>query len=149
MYKQILVAVDGSDTANLAFQEAIKLAKEQQATVRLIYVADEYFNTTGETLIDYEQYEKAIREQGQLILNKLEGLAYKAGVKVESKLIEIVDYSPRISDKIVEESISWKADLIVIGTHGRRGFSRFILGSVAEGVIRTATIPVLLIRGTK
>lgn len=149
MYKHILVAVDGSETSNYAMLEAIQLAKEQQATLRLIHVADEYFNTTGETVINYVEYEKAIKEQGQSILNKLKKQAQDAGVKAESKLIEIVEYSPRIADKILEESIACKADLIVIGTHGRRGFSRFILGSVAEGVIRMATIPVLLIRGTK
>ncbi len=147
MYKQILVAVDDSDTSQLAFQEAIKLAKEQQSTLRLIHVVDEYFYTTG--TIDYLAYEKVIKEQGQLLLTQLKEQAHHAGVKVECKLIEIVEYAPRISEKIVKEAIECKADLIVIGTHGRRGFSRFVLGSVAEGVIRMATIPVLLIRSTQ
>lgn len=146
MYKKILVAVDGSETSNFAFQEAIKLAKEQQATLRLIHVVDEYFYTTG--TIDYDEYEKIIKEEGKAILNKLEAQAHNAGVKAESKLLEIAEFAPRISEKIIEESIASKADLIVIGTHGRRGFNRFLLGSVAEGVIRMATIPVLLIRGT-
>lgn len=149
MYKHMLVAVDGSETSNLAFQEALKLAKDQKATLLLIHVADEYFNTTGEAVFDYAKYETAIRFQGQTILNNLKKKAQEAGINVETKLIEIVEYNPRISDKIVEESIAAKADLIVIGTHGRRGFTHLIMGSVAEGVIRAATIPVLLIRGGK
>ena len=52
----------------------------------------------------------------------------------------------RIATAIVEEAAAWGADLIVIGTHGRRGFEHLVLGSVAEGVVRRATVPVLLIR---
>lgn len=147
MYKHILVAVDGSDTSNLAFQEALNLAQELGATLRLIHVIDQYFSAMG--TIDYVTYIKAIKDHAQSILSKLKERAQDARVKTETKIIEINEHAPRISEKIIEESITCKADLIVIGTHGRHGFSRFILGSVAEGVIRMATIPVLLIRGTK
>jgi len=63
-------------------------------------------------------------------------------------LLVIDQFDKRVSDAIEQEAESWHADLIVIGTHGRRGFRRLLLGSVAENLIRTSTKPVLLIRGS-
>lgn len=148
-YKRILVAVDGSETSTVAMQEAINLAKDQHATLRIIYVADEFVVVGDGVPFDFKQYEKAVRGYGLSILNIMESLAQKAGVPVESSIIENAQYSVRIPEKIVEEASTWQADLLVIGTHGRRGFSRLLLGSVAEGVIRIASIPVLLVRGKK
>lgn len=149
MYKKILVPIDESETCDLAFQEAIKLAVDQKATLRLIRVVDEYILTTAQMAIDYEEYEKVLKQYSKTLLEKMKTIAEKAGVTVETSLIEITEYSERIPQKIIDESVSCQADLIVIGTHGRRGFNRFMLGSVAEGVVRLATIPVLLIRGGK
>jgi nucleotide-binding universal stress UspA family protein len=148
-YKKILVAVDGSDTSTLAMQEAINLAKDQQATLRIIYVSDAFVVVGDGVRFDFEQYENAVRGHGLSILNKMESLAHKAGVPVESGIIENTESSTRIPEKIVQDSSAWHADLLVIGTHGRRGFSRLVLGSVAEGIIRMASTPVLLISGKK
>ena len=147
MYKRILVAVDGSDTSSLAMQEAIKLTKENQATLRIVYVLDALIVNWEGLAINYEKYITSIKDYGQSILNKMEVLAREAGIHVETRLIEIADHSSRIPEEIIKETIDWHADLLVIGTHGRHGFSRLLLGSVAEGVIHLATIPVLLIRG--
>jgi len=74
-------------------------------------------------------------------------VARGAGVAVETRLIEIDTLGHRIPEVIVADAEAWPADLIVICTHGRSGLSRMFLGSVAEGVVRVATKPVLLIRG--
>ena len=66
----------------------------------------------------------------------------------EGKLLEIDTIGHRIPEMIAEEAKTWPADIIVIGTHGRHGMHRLLMGSVAEGVVRMATVPVLLIRGT-
>ncbi len=149
MYKQILVPVDGSDTSNRALEEAIKLAKDQQAALRLIHVVDE---TTVymmvETPYPIADYLKVIREAGQKLLSTCAVTAQKAGIKVDTKLVGIESLAQRICDAVNEEAKRWPADLIVIGTHGRRGFNHLLLGSVAEGVIRLATKPVLIFRGT-
>lgn len=145
-YKRILVAVDGSETSTLAMQEAISLAKDQRAALKIIYVADEFVIVGDGVRFDFEQYENAVRGYGLTILNEMESLAKKAGVTVENSIIENTGHSVRIPEKIVTETNAWQADLLVIGTHGRRGFSRLLLGSVAEGIIRIASIPVLLIR---
>jgi len=149
MYKKILVPVDGSDTSNRALEEAIKLAKEQQAALRLIHVLDE---TTvymmAETPYPIADYLKMIREVGQKVLSTCATTAAEAGLKVDTRLVVIERLAQRICDAVNEEAKRWPADLIVIGTHGRRGFNHLLLGSVAEGVIRLATNPVLICRGT-
>ena len=146
MYQKILVAVDGSDTSTQAVQEAIELATNQQAKLRIIYVADSNVVVGDGVRFDFEQYENAVRGYGLAILNKMESLAQSKDVTVESSIIENSEHSVRIPEKIIQDANTWHADLLVIGTHGRRGFSRFMLGSVAEGIIRIAQTPVLLVR---
>jgi nucleotide-binding universal stress UspA family protein len=149
MYKHILVAVDGSDTSNLALREAMKLAKEQQAALRLVHVVDEtpaYMTT--DTPYFLADYQKAMREVGQKVLATCAATARQAGVEVDTKFVILEVLAQRICDAINEEAKHWPADLIVIGTHGRHGFNHLLLGSVAEGVIRLAVKPVLVIRGS-
>ncbi|MGA7386597.1 MAG: universal stress protein [Pseudolabrys sp.] len=148
MYKQILVPVDGSDTSNRALDEAIKLAKEQQAALRLIHVLDETtIYMMVETPYPIADYLKMIRDVGQKVLSTCATTAVEAGIQVDTKLVVIERLTQRICDAVNEEAKRWPADLIVIGTHGRRGFNHLLLGSVAEGVIRLATNPVLICRG--
>jgi nucleotide-binding universal stress UspA family protein len=149
MYKQILVAVDGSETSNLALKEAIKLAKEQQAAVRLIHVVDEtsaYMMIEGSYPIP--EYQEALRKAGEKELADCAAMVRDTGVVFDTKLAVVETITQRVCDLINEEAKQWPADLIVIGTHGRRGFNHLLLGSVAEGVIRLATKPVLIIRGS-
>ena len=148
MYKHILVAVDGSDTSNLALQEALKLAKEQQAALRLVHVVDETpAYMTMDTAYALADFQKAMREAGQKVLATCAATAREAGIEVDTKFVILEVLTRRICDAINEEAKGWPADLIVIGTHGRHGFNHLLLGSVAEGVIRLAIKPVLVIRG--
>jgi nucleotide-binding universal stress UspA family protein len=148
MYKRILVAVDGSDTSNLALKEAIKLAKDQRAALRLIHVVDE---TPVYMMVDVPysivDYQKAMREAGRKELAACAAKAKAARVKFDTKFVVINTLAQRICDVINKEAKRWPADVIVIGTHGRRGFNHLFLGSVAEGVIRLAAKPVLVIHG--
>ena len=148
MYKHILVAVDGSDTSNLALDEAIKLAKELKSELRLIYVVDvvaAYAMT--EAALPLVEFEKMSRDWGEKLLASCADKTRTAGVPFDTKCVVIDRLGDRVYDRIEEEAKSWPADLIVIGTHGRRGVNRLVLGSVAEGVTRIATTPVLSIRG--
>jgi nucleotide-binding universal stress UspA family protein len=153
MYKHILVAVDGSDTSNLALQEAIKLAKEQRAMLRLVHVVDESptyiaFDEPMATDPDLiEAIRKALRTTGENLLSKCVAVAREAGIEADTTMKTVDAFGPRIHEAIEEEAARWPADLVVIGTHGRRGFRRLLLGSVAEGLGRVSTKPVLLIRG--
>jgi nucleotide-binding universal stress UspA family protein len=147
MYKKILVAVDDSEISIQALHEAIGLSKEQQAKLRIIHIVDEYYVDYVGLGIDYVQLEASFKEYGQKILANMVAIARQSNVDFDSQLIEIKTSGGRIAEKIVEVAKVWPADLLVIGTHGRRGFHHFLLGSVAEGVIRIASMPVLLIRG--
>jgi nucleotide-binding universal stress UspA family protein len=154
MYKHVLVAVDGSDTSNLALREAIKLAKEQQAKLRLVHVVDEspaYMSIDDATAADpglIETIRKALRATGEKVLWQCNAVVRESGLEADSTMKIVEALGPRIHDAIEEEATQWPADLIVIGTHGRRGFRRLVLGSVAEGLVRISTKPVLLIRGS-
>ena len=154
MYKRILVAIDGSVTSDLALREAIGLAKDQNAMLRLVHVVDvtaPAYTTTAEAtsaaaLHLFAEYQKASQEAGENLLTTRAATARDAGVNVDTKLITVL--GERIYEAIEEQSKQWPADLIVVGTEGRRGFQRLMIGSVAEGLVRISTKPVLLIRGT-
>ena len=81
---------------------------------------------------------------GKKIIEKAEALARRNGVTPESVIIE--SFGGRAADFIVAQANKWRADLIVLGTHGRRGVKRLVMGSDAEQVVRTTPVPVLLVR---
>jgi nucleotide-binding universal stress UspA family protein len=146
MFRRILVSVDGSPTAGQALQQAIKLAKEMGAQLRIVHVVNEVtFNWPEGGQMS--EVMGAFQEAGRKVLASAEAEARKAGISVETRMAEIETVGHHVADTIASEAQAWPADLIVIGTHGRRGINRLLLGSVAEGVARVATKPVLLIRG--
>jgi nucleotide-binding universal stress UspA family protein len=144
VYKKILVGVDGSNTSTLALQEAIKVAKEQAGRLRLVHVIDMFPFATADTgVIGDAQLEEVLFKAGQTIIDGARDEAHKAGLQVETALPQ--NLTQPIGMVIEEEAKQWGADLIVVGTHGRRGIQHFVLGSVAERVARAATRPVLLV----
>jgi nucleotide-binding universal stress UspA family protein len=146
MFKRILVPVDGSHTSGLGLDKAIRLAKDQRATLCLLHVVDERAvaqNLEGSAAA-IDQLFESLRSAGQEILAKAEAKARKQRVRVKAVLVENIIRS--VADVIVGQAKRWRADLIVIGTHGRRGISRLVMGSDAEGVVRTTPVPVLLVR---
>ena len=145
MYRRILVAVDGSDTSNSALQEAIKLAKDQHSMLRLFHVVDLTMAYSAVEAPYIFEYRKAMEAEGQKVLADCSESARAAGIELDSKCVVI--FARHIYDVIEEVATEWPADLIVIGTHGRSGIRRLLLGSVAEGLTRVSSKPVLLIRG--
>ena len=146
MYQHILVAVDGSSTSDRALQEAIRLTQDLGSSLRILVVVEPIMLTGEAEYVDYNEIHKAVVGYGQNVLKKSGDAAHQAGVEAETRLIESKGFGERVADVIAHEADTW-ADLIVIGTHGRRGFNHLLMGSVAEGVVRIATKPVLLIRG--
>ncbi|MHB1948447.1 MAG: universal stress protein [Gammaproteobacteria bacterium] len=147
MYSRILVAVDDSDISKLALREAIKLTQDQQAKLRIVYVADEFIAAGEGVAVDFKQYEETKRNEGQNVLNEMIALTHKEKIDVESHLVEIIESNDSIPGKIIEEAEKWHADLIILGTHGRSGIPRLLLGSVAEEVMRKSQIPVHIVKG--
>ncbi len=144
MYQRILVPVDGSATAKRALQEAVKVSGGK-ALLRLVYVAEEYYalDATSYTLIDYFALLEAARQTGERILAQAAEEVHRSGMTAETTLLEAS--GERISKVIEGEANHWKADLIVIGTNGRSGINRMLMGSVAEEVVRGASVPVLMV----
>src|SRR5688500_8903413 len=143
MFKRIIVPVDGSETANKALVTALQLARTSGGRVRLVHSLDELAYLSG-----YEYLGDTVtiaREQAAKVLDSAAAMAQSAGVTAEQQLVE--DPGVRLGEAIASEARQWEADLIVVGTHGRRGIGRVLLGSGAEQIIRSAPVPVLVIRG--
>jgi len=145
LYRRILVPVDGSSTSNAGLKEALKLAKNQRARLYVLHVVDEMivFNTP-EGGINIGPIIDELKRGGKRLLQKTQKLASAQGVKPESELWETA--GERVADVIVRRAKRWRVDLIVMGTHGRRGVKRMLMGSDAELVVRNAAVPVLLVR---
>lgn len=149
MYQRILVPFDGSATSSRGLDEAIGLATLTGASLRLIHILDILDFTSGfETAAVYTDHVLPfMRRTGEDILQDGKARAAKAGVAVDTVLLE--GMKTRLSDVVAEQAKVWRADLIVIGTHGRRGVGRMLLGSDAEQIVRTAPVPVLLVRASQ
>lgn len=142
MYKRILVPVDGSETSNKAVVAALQMARENGGRVRLVHVLDELAYLSG-----YEiggDLLKIARDYALKVLDDALAMAKSAGVPADTKLMEAP--GARLGEVVADEARSWEADLIVTGTHGRRGVGRVLLGSGAEQVLRLAPVPVLAVR---
>ncbi|MGO8755692.1 MAG: universal stress protein [Gallionellaceae bacterium] len=146
MYQHILAAIDDSATSDRALQEAIGLAKDMHAKLRIVYVVDEVTIYNTAQLVDPTEIERVWIEIGHEILNKAQRLARSAGIDAEVELLETEIIGERMADAIVGEAKAWPADLVVAGTHGRSGLNHLLMGSVAEGIVRICPVPVLLVR---
>src|SRR5262252_1919927 len=145
MYERILVPVDGSGTSDLGLAEAIKLAQLTGARLLLLHAVDiASVAVTPEAAAITPKLFDVLRESGEQVLAKASAAARDAGIAAETALADTL--TGRVCDLVVEQAKKWRADLIVIGTHGRRGVGRLLLGSDAEQIVRMAPIPVLLVR---
>lgn len=143
-YKRILVPVDGSSTAAKGLQAAVRLARENRAKLRLLYVLEQHAAFTAPEIgADIGPILEAMKLGGRKTLARIQRRARAAGARTETALVE--DLGGRVADVIVKQARRWRADLIVMGTHGRRGIGRALLGSDAELVVRWSPVPVLLV----
>lgn len=146
MYTHILAAVDDSATSNRALQEAAGLAHDQHAALRIVYVVDEAALLGAALVADPVESGKTWREIGNAILKRAQDAARAAGVEADVQLLQTEDVEDRVAQAILKDARAWGADLLVAGTHGRGGLKHLLMGSVAEGIIRHAPVPVLLVR---
>jgi nucleotide-binding universal stress UspA family protein len=151
MFKQILVAVDGSATSIRGLKVALAMAKDHDATLHVMHViggmgsaqslpglAKKYVSREF-----VEQMRSGLRDTGRKILTDAEKTAKKSGQSIRPILVETRDHA--VADAILTEARKLDAELIVLGTHGRRGLTRLLVGSDAETVLREANVPVLLV----
>lgn len=149
MYKRILVPVDGSETATKALVAALQLARESGGQVRIVHMVE------GLTPLAIDQYGAAwsgdvidtLKKAGQQILSDALDIARAAGVPADTEIFD--NFGERLAETVVDAAQRFDADLVVVGTHGRRGMGRLLLGSGAEQIVRLAPVPVLVVRSPK
>ena len=148
MFTNILVAVDGTSTSQRGLKVATELALDQNATLHVVHVVDNVMVVPMEAPYAHAAYVEsmleALRMAGSKLLAKAEAYARQRGVEVRTILSEATGNG--VAAQLLREAKRRKADLIVLGTHGRRGLRRLLLGSDAEMVMREARVPVLLVR---
>ncbi|MFS2101153.1 universal stress protein [Variovorax sp. Varisp85] len=146
MYQRILVPIDGSSTSSHGLAEAIKLAKLTGGRLRLAHVIDElsfalamdaYAGHAGNWL-------EELRGNATKLLEAARAKAVEEGVEADTVLLD--SFKGTVYDQVIAEAEASKAELIVIGTHGRRGLGRWVMGSSAEHILRLSPVPVLLVR---
>lgn len=142
-FRRILVPVDGSATSNHALSVALEMARAADGRVRLVHFVDPLDFVTG--FEGSSEIFTMLREGAARVLQQVADSVKSAGVPVETHLAERP--GDRLGVVIAREAKAWNADLVVLGTHGRRGMQRALLGSGAEQIIRLAPVPVLVIRG--
>lgn len=151
--EHVLVAVDGSLQSQQALTTANNLAATLGASLEVLYVIPDVPPLTGYTglefapMIDYDRYEKDLEAQGKAIMaGALEQLKTASAKVSDVRSSSVAAKGSTLGDRILQTALEHRADLIVLGTHGRSGIDRLLLGSVAQTVSHHSKIPVLLVR---
>lgn len=144
MYKHILVPVDGSSTSLQAVSQAVAISSAFGSTVTAIYVIDPYPFTGVGTEFAYSQanYLSAAKAEAQEAFVAVRAQFEAAGLKAETRMVE----AHATWRGIVETADALQVDLVVMGSHGRRGLEKLVLGSVTQRVLQHASQPVLVVR---
>jgi nucleotide-binding universal stress UspA family protein len=147
MYRRILVAVDGSATSNKALSAALEMASYSggRSAIRLIHVIDEmaYFMALDPYAGQSYSMLSVMQEAGEKILAAGLAIVQSAGVHADTVLVD--QLGARLAESVAAQVKAWDASLVVVGTHGRKGLGRVLMGSGAEQIIRMSTCPVLVV----
>ena len=146
MFERILVPIDGSATSKRGVREAIAVAKLTSARIKLMHVFERPLLGIGSesALLGTDDVYNVARDAGRALLSDAAASVKAAGIAVDEQLLE--RSGRRLCEQVADTANEWRASLIVLGSHGRRGLRRMLLGSDAEQILRTAPVPVLLVR---
>ena len=145
MTRRILHPSDFSAASNAAFKKAIEMAKASRAELLIVHVINPIVPVAGEGYVSPKMYEDlaaSTRAWARKQLDRLLGKAKKSGVRGKGVLAEGAAH-----EQIARIAKTKRADLVVMGTHGRSGFAKLFLGSVAGRVVAAAPCPVLTVKG--
>ena len=150
MFKRILVAIDGTSASRRALQTALELAADQHAELAIVHVLEEIgpvaFGPAGGAYASAEFVEamtEMVRKNGERVLAAAANEAETHGIVARTVMMP-AGWS--VSENILRQAKKQHADLVVLGTHGRRGLRRVVMGSDAEAVLRECRVPVLVVR---
>ncbi|SIR83927.1 Nucleotide-binding universal stress protein, UspA family [Haladaptatus litoreus] len=138
MYERILLPTDGSDAADRAIEQALNLAETYDARLYVISIVDQ---TAIPPDVRADILYEELQEEGERAVDDIEQKARDAGIDVRTSIPRGTPYRA-----ILDFADDHDVDLIVMGTHGRRGIDRYLLGSVTEKVVRLSERPVLTVR---
>jgi len=146
MYLRLLVPLDGSPTSLLALDHAADMARLNGATVVLLHVIEPTRHSTGfeRPKVYIEDVRPHFLAVGHALLDEAANRLRQDGIATETVLLEST--AERVSEQIARQAEEKDCDLVILGTHGRRGVDRLLLGSDAEQVARIAPVPVMLVR---
>jgi nucleotide-binding universal stress UspA family protein len=143
MYERILIPTDGSECADSAVDHAIDIATQYDAELHVLSVVDTRDMSHSAPAISPQQVEQTLRERAESVVESVAERAADAGVET------VTAVEPGVPDDVVVEyAADHDCDLVVMGTHGRTGLQRYLLGSVTERTVRRSSVPVLTVRGT-
>jgi nucleotide-binding universal stress UspA family protein len=143
-YRNIVIATDGSENSKRAISYGIEIAKLSGATVHALYVVDTVYFSSIPMDAGWETMYETLRGEGEKAISEVKERGEIAGVEVREVLLE-----GHPSNEIINFAENNNADLIVVGTLGKTGLDRFLMGSVAEKVVRGSKVPVLVVRSEK
>ena len=141
LYRNIVIATDGSENSQRAISCGVEIAKLSGATVHALYVVDTPSMISETWTAGKEMVHELIIREGKKVLSKVKKIIEDSGVEVKEVLLE--GYP---SEEIINFAENNNMDLIVMGTLGKTGLERFLVGSVAENVVRNSKVPVMVIR---
>ena len=144
MYKRIVVAVDGSEISERAIEAALPLCREMGAVMQPLYVINQSPIEYEIPAYDPTILRNAIREEGRSVTVRAVEKMRQFGVLGSARIVDATGFED-VAQVIVASAVEFDADLLIMGTHGRRGFRRLMLGSVAEHALRLSRIPILLV----
>lgn len=150
MYKHILVAVDDSATSVKALGEAATIARLHGASLEIVHAVDEvpfrsFGHYGGNSLVDAAVVRKTLEQEGTEILSQAAAQVDLGGLECTLRVLH--SESTHVDDQIAAAVSATNADLLVVGSHGRRGVQHLLLGGVAERLLRKVRISVLIVRG--
>ncbi len=143
-YDRIMIATDGSESADMALHSGLKLARALNTKVDIVCVVPTHPAASmpiGSRMMEWEAPFDIMRDEGKKVLTEAANMAKAKGMDVETTLLE-----GNPADEITGFASANKVDMIVMGTIGRTGLTRFLLGSVAENVVRHSPVEVLVVR---
>lgn len=143
-FKKIMIATDGSENTKNSVKSGIELARQTGATVYAVYVVSTDYYSSIAMDIDWETMYGGLKKEGQECLKLVEEAGKEVGVTVESVLLEGHPFS-----EIVDFAEKEEMDLVILGTHGRTGLDRLLLGSVAGNVVKHCKVPVMVVRSNE
>lgn len=146
MYKRILVAMDGGAASELALEQAMIIARAANAEVEVVHVVDDRSPFLDVSNLDPVRLLEDLTTAGEGVLAAAASRLAASGIRHVTRMLGKPTADGDVATAIATEANGWGADLVVMGTHGRRGVRRLVMGSVARSVITLAVAPVLLVR---